>query len=235
MSTLISLRNVEVRYKKAGNIFSKSKYFRALRDVSFDVKDGESVGIVGRNGAGKSTLLRLMSGVIRPDGGRVLNHGATVALLSLQVGFDGNLSGRDNAIISGMLQGKSKREVVSKLDAICEFSELGDFFNEPVRTYSSGMRTRLGFSISTIVSPDVLLVDEVLSVGDHSFRAKAEDAMKEKLASNQTVVLVSHSVQQIERVCDRAILIEDGINFADGSPSEIVKIYQERLPALQHG
>ena len=229
MHTLISVQNVEVRYKKAGTIFSRAKYFQALKDVSFKVKNGESVGIVGRNGAGKSTLLRLMSGVIRPDSGRVLNHGVTVALLSLQVGFDGNLSGRDNALISGMLQGKSKREVMSKLDAICEFSELGEFFNEPVRTYSSGMRTRLGFSVSNIISPDVLLVDEVLSVGDQGFRAKAEEAMKEKLSSNQTIVLVSHSVQQIERVCDRAILIEDGINFADGDPSKIVEIYQEQL------
>ena len=229
MHTQISLQSVGVRYKKAGSLFSRSKYFQALKNVSFEVKKGETLGVLGRNGAGKSTLLRLMAGAIQPDSGQVLNHGATISLLALQVGFDVNLSGQDNAIISGILQGKTRSQVKSKLGAIKEFSELGDFFNEPVRTYSTGMRARLGFSISNIISPDVLLIDEVLGVGDHGFRQKAEDIMRAKLKSNQTVVLVSHSVQQIERVCDRAILIEDKTTFAMGDPPEIIKLYRQQF------
>ncbi len=228
MQPIISLHNVNVRYKRSGNIFRRRSYYEALKDVSLDIFPGETLGIIGRNGSGKSTLLRLISGVIRPDTGSVINHGVSVSLLALQAGFDPNLSGQDNAIIGGMLQGYSRRDVLSRLDEIKDFSELGEFFYEPVRTYSSGMRARLGFSISTIISPDVLLVDEVLSVGDMSFKDKAEKTMIKKLYSRQTVVLVSHSLNQISRLCDRVVLIDDGIGYADVDPRNVIKLYEEK-------
>lgn len=229
MESIISLQEVAVIYRRRGSIFFSGTHFDALKSISLDIYPGETLGILGRNGAGKSTLLRIISGVIRPDRGRVVNRGASVALLALQVGFDSNLSGRDNTILSGILQGYSRRYVEERLDEIQEYSELGRFFLEPVRTYSSGMRARLGFSINTIISPDVLLVDEVLGVGDQHFREKAERTMATKIQSQQTIVIVSHSHQQIARLCDRAVLIEDGVSFAAGDPYDVLSIYEERL------
>ena len=150
-------------------------------------------------------------------------------MLALQAGFDVNLSGRDNAILGGILRGLSRKQVESRLDEIQEYSELGDFFFEPVRSYSTGMRARLGFSISNIIQPDVLLVDEVLGVGDQNFKKKAEMSMTQKIQSDQTVVLGTHSQAQISRLCDRAVLIEDGVSFASGEPGEVLTIYEERL------
>jgi lipopolysaccharide transport system ATP-binding protein len=229
MKPVITLQDVAVRYKRSGNLFRKKSYFDALKSVTMDIYPGETLGIIGRNGSGKSTLLRIISGVIRPDRGKLINHGASVSLLALQAGFDPNLNGWDNAILSGMLQGYSRREVEERLDEIHKYSELEYFFFEPVRTYSTGMRARLGFSITTIMSPDVLLVDEVLSVGDQHFKQKAERTMVEKIQSQQTIVLVSHSHQQIVRLCDRAVLIDEGVSFASGDPHEVLSIYEERL------
>lgn len=209
---VISLRNVAVRYKRSGNIFSKGKYHDALKLVNLDIYRGETLGVLGRNGAGKSTLLKVISGIIKPDSGSIKNNNVTVSLLALQAGFDPNLSGSDNAILAGMLQGYSRREVENRLGEIKEYSELASFFDEPVRTYSNGMRSRLGFAISTIISPDVLLIDETLSVGDKQFKAKAEATMMEKVHSDQTIVLVSHSASQISRLCDRVIVIENGVS-----------------------
>lgn len=229
MKPVISLQDVAVRYKRSGNIFRRKNYFEVLKSINLDIYPGETLGILGRNGSGKSTLLRIISGVIQPDKGKVTNHGASVSLLALQAGFDPNLNGRDNAILGGMLQGYSRQEVQARLDEIQEYSELGDFFFEPVRTYSAGMRARLGFSITTIISPDVLLVDEVLSVGDKHFKDKAERTMVAKIQSQQTVVLVTHSHQQIARLCDRAMLIDEGISYASGDPHKVISIYEERL------
>lgn len=229
MKPVITLQDVAVRYKRSGNLFRKKSYYEALKSINLDIYPGETLGILGRNGSGKSTLLRIISGVIRPDRGRITNHGASVSLLALQAGFDPNLNGSDNAILSGMLQGFSRREVQDRLNEIQEYSELGNFFFEPVRTYSTGMRARLGFSITTIMSPDVLLVDEVLSVGDQHFKQKAERTMVEKIQSQQTIVLVSHSHQQIVRLCDRAVLIDEGISYASGDPHKVLSIYEERL------
>ena len=229
MKPVITLQDVAVHYKRSGNLFRKKTYFEALKSVNLDIYPGETLGILGRNGSGKSTLLRLISGIIKPDRGSVMNNGVSVSLLALQAGFDPNLSGNDNAVFSGMLQGASRRDVQNKLNEIQEYSELGDFFFEPVRTYSTGMRARLGFSISTIISPDVLLIDEVLSVGDQHFRHKAEHTMVEKIHSQQTVVLVSHSHHQIAKLCDRAVLIDEGISYASGDPHDVLKVYEERL------
>ena len=229
MKPIISLQHVAVSYKRTGNVFRRKSYFDVLKSIDLDIFPGETLGILGRNGAGKSTLLRVISGVIRPDNGKIINYGASVSLLALQAGFDPNLTGRDNAILGGILQGYSHREVEARLDEIQEYSELGDFFYEPVRTYSTGMRARLGFSITTIISPDILLIDEVLGVGDKHFKEKAERTMVAKIQSQQTVVLVSHSHQQIARLCDRAVLIDEGVSYATGAPHEILNIYEKRL------
>jgi lipopolysaccharide transport system ATP-binding protein len=229
MKPVITLQDVAVRYKRSGNLFRKKSYFDALKSINLDVYPGETLGIIGRNGSGKSTLLRIISGIIQPNHGKIVNHGVSVSLLALQAGFDPNLNGWDNSILSGMLQGYSRREVEKRLDDIHEFSELGDFFFEPVRTYSTGMRARLGFSITTIISPDVLLIDEVLGVGDQHFRLKAERTMVLKIQSQQTVIMVSHSHQQIARLCDRAVLIDEGISYASGEPHNVLKIYEDIL------
>lgn len=202
---IISLRNVGVRYKRRGGLFQKPEYFQALKELSFDIHRGETLGVLGRNGAGKSTLLRVIAGIIQPDSGEVINHGVTVSLLALQAGFDAELPGTDNAILSGMLMGYTRRQVEERLNDIAEFSELGNFMNEPVKTYSSGMRARLGFSVAMYMTPDVLLLDEVLSVGDKHFKKKAETEMMKKLHSEQTVVLVSHSDAQVNRLCERVL------------------------------
>ena len=226
---IISLQDVAVRYKRSGNIFRKKSYYEALKSITLDIYPGETLGILGRNGSGKSTLLRLISGIIQPDHGQIINHGVSVSLLALQAGFDPNLNGHDNAILSGILQGHSRKKVENHLNEIHEYSELGDFFFEPVRTYSTGMRARLGFSITTIINPDVLLIDEALSVGDQHFKDKAEQTMHAKLRSQQTVVLVSHSHHQISRLCDRAVMIEEGVSLKSGAPDEVLKLYEEKI------
>lgn len=232
MEAIISLQDVAVRYKRSGNIFKRRSYFEALKSISLDIYPGETLGILGQNGSGKSTLLRVISGIIRPDRGKVINRNTSVSLLALHAGFDPNLSGRDNAVLGGILRGFSRCEVEEMLEEIQEYSELGDFFYEPVRTYSSGMSARLGFSISTIISPDVLLIDEVLSVGDKHFRDKAERTMISKIQSQQTVVLVTHSHEQITRLCDRAVLIEDGVSYASGDPYDVLEVYEQHLKEI---
>jgi lipopolysaccharide transport system ATP-binding protein len=229
MEPLITLQDVGVRYKCSGNVFRRATYYNALKSICFDIYPGETLGVIGKNGSGKSTILRLISDIIKPDSGHVVNRGASVSLLILQAGFNPNLNGRDNVILSGMFQGFSRKEIEVHIDEIHEYSELGDFFFEPVRTYSTGMRARLSFSISTILSPDVLLIDEVLSVGDKQFREKAERTMVSKIRSNQTVVLVTHSLAQVRRLCDRAILIDDGRSIAEGEPEKVLQLYEDRL------
>ncbi|MFP1683082.1 ABC transporter ATP-binding protein [Alloalcanivorax sp. C16-1] len=200
---VISVRDMGVRYKRAGSLFRRARYYQVFQGLNFELHRGETLGIVGRNGAGKSTLLRALAGIIQPDSGQVVNHGVSVALLALQAGFDGELPGTDNAVLSAMLLGYTRRQALDRLDQIADFAELGDFMHEPVKTYSSGMRARLGFSVAMFLSPDVLLLDEVLAVGDKAFKKKAEREMIKKMHSDQTVVLVSHSEQVIQRNCDR--------------------------------
>ncbi len=200
---VISVRDMGVRYKRAGSLFRRARYYQVFQGLNFELHQGETLGIVGRNGAGKSTLLRALAGIIQPDSGQVVNHGVSVALLALQAGFDGELPGTDNAVLSAMLLGYTRRQALDRLDQIADFAELGDFMHEPVKTYSSGMRARLGFSVAMFLSPDVLLLDEVLAVGDKAFKKKAEREMIRKMHSDQTVVFVSHSEGQVQRLCDR--------------------------------
>ncbi|MUJ28016.1 ATP-binding cassette domain-containing protein [Aliivibrio fischeri] len=221
---IIEIKNVGVTYKEHKSLFKSEKY-QALKDVSFDVYKGEILGVIGRNGAGKSTLLRLLTGIIKPNEGEVIHHTKSVALMALAAGFDSNLSGRQNTIINGMLIGYSKKEILLKIEKIKIFSELQDFYEKPVKNYSSGMRARLAFSITIYMSPDVLLIDEVLSVGDISFRQKAEQALEEKISSDITVILVSHSEALVSRLAERIVWIDGGKIRKQGLPSEIFPEY----------
>lgn len=223
---IITLSDVGLTYRKRKSFF-RHDYYQALRSVSFELLEGETLGVLGRNGSGKSTLLQLIAGIFTPDNGRIARNGATVCLLSLSVGFDPELSGRDNIIVSAMLLGASRREARDNLDRIADFSELGGFIDEPVKTYSAGMRMRLGFSIAITIHPDVLLIDEVLGVGDAHFRAKAEAVIVDKIASDQTVVLVSHSGPQVRQLCDRALWLENGTVRLQGDPASVVGRYEE--------
>lgn len=225
---IIELKNVGVTYKERKSFF-KSESYQALNDVSFDVYKGETLGIIGRNGAGKSTLLRLLAGIIKPDKGEVIHHCKSVSLMALAAGFDPNLSGRQNAMISGMLIGHTKSEMLKKLHDIKEFSELGDFFEKPVKTFSSGMRARLGFSTAMHTQPDVLLIDEVLAVGDANFKEKAETAITQKINSDITVIIVSHSEQQIKRLAERVIWVEGGYVHKADKPTIIFPEYNTNL------
>nr|WP_208598780.1 ABC transporter ATP-binding protein [Pseudomonas guguanensis] len=217
-----------MRFKLSGK-HAHQPFNEPLKGVSLDIHAGETLGVLGANGAGKSTLLKIMSGALQPDTGEVINHGVRVALLALQAGFDSNLTGRDNALFGGMLLGYTRREVTQRLDEINAYAELGDYFDEPVRNYSSGMASRLGFAISTIISPDVLLIDEVLSVGDAHFKQKAERTMLQKIASGQTVVLVSHSRGQIANLCDRCVILNDGGLIEGANLNETLKLYDQLM------
>ena len=221
---LISIQNVSIAYSiKRG--FLKWSKFTPLKSISFDLHRGETVGIIGRNGAGKSTLLRAIAGIIEPDGGCIINHGARVSLLSLGVGFMPNLSGRENAMLSGMLMGLSRTQIKNRIDAIMDFAELGDFFDQPLRNYSTGMRARLGFATAIQIDPDVLLVDEVLGVGDEEFRAKSAAAMKKLIKSEKTVILASHVIAMMKDLCDRIVWIENGFAKSTGPAESVLKEY----------
>ncbi|MEO9892501.1 ABC transporter ATP-binding protein [Aurantibacter sp.] len=234
MESIISLKNVAVSYKQNKSFFRSKKYF-ALKDITFEVYPGETLGIVGRNGAGKSTLLKLLAGIIRQDKGEVIFNTNSVSLLSLGVGFDSNLTGKDNSLISGMLLGYKKKEIERLYDEIKDFSGLGDFYDRPVKTYSSGMRSRLAFSIAIFASPDVLLVDEVLGVGDASFKEKAESVLLEKINSNMTVIIVSHSENQVSALANRVVWIDNGSVRKCGPAEEVFPEYNINVGFSSHG
>ncbi len=203
--------------------------FWALKDVSFEVKKGEHLGIVGLNGAGKSTLLKVIAGVLKPTEGSVQTKGKIVPLLELGAGFDKQYTGAENIYLYGSLLGYSKEFIASKYKEIVEFSELGDFIEVPVKNYSSGMRARLGFSIATVVKPDILILDEVLSVGDAQFRKKSEAKIQSMFDQGVTVLFVSHSLEQVKRICDRAIMLEHGTVIASGDVMDVAAVYNEKL------
>lgn len=228
----MSVRHIGVRYA-ASAFSSKGRVYEALRDVSFDLYRGESLGVIGRNGAGKSSLLRVLRGIIQPDRGEIIRYTDRISLLSLQVGFDLHLSGRDNAVLSGMLLGMKRRAIIQRLPDIEAFSELGEFFDQPLHTYSTGMRARLGFAVAVNLDTDVLLLDEVLSVGDTAFRDKSAAVMEECIRSEKTVVLVSHSPATLAKLCNRAVWIEDGISRMEGDVMPVLAAYNEYTRALQ--
>jgi lipopolysaccharide transport system ATP-binding protein len=222
-AAIIRMENVGVAFNAQLRVGSSR--FWALEDVSLTLAPGDRLGVVGRNGSGKSTLLRTIAGIITPDRGRLTRAPVSCQLLSLALGFVPHLSGRDNAILSGLMLGLRRREIVRRLPAILEFSELGDFFDQPISSYSTGMTMRLGFSVAIQVEPDVLLIDEVLAVGDAEFQQKSGDALRERIHSGTTVVFVSHGDAQVQQICNRALWIEHGRSMLEGAVDDVLRAY----------
>lgn len=234
----IEVKDLKIRYrclKKLSirkSLFSlkksKTEVFEAVKGVSFNVPEGEIMGIVGKNGSGKSTMLRAIAGIFSPDEGSVDLHGHTISLLSIGVGFQKKLTGRENIYLSGMLLGFSEEQVKEKMDEIIEFSELGDFIDKPVKTYSSGMYSKLAFSIAVILETEIILVDEVLSVGDAKFRKKSFKKMESLIADeNRTVVIVSHNSANIRKLCTSVLWLHEGKVKMIGTPEEVMPLYDE--------
>lgn len=205
----------------------KKNKFIALENISFEIKDKEVVGIIGRNGAGKSTTLGLIAQVLSPTSGKVTVNGKIAPLLELGAGFHQDLTGRENIILNGLLLGMSKSSILSKVDEIISFAELEEFIDQPIRMYSSGMTARLGFSIAIQTSPDILLIDEVLSVGDQSFQNKSKNKILEFKNKGVTIIFVSHDIDAIEKLCDKVIWIENHNVKLIGSPTEIISKYKK--------
>ncbi len=203
--------------------------FWALTDVSFEVEEGERLGILGFNGAGKSTLLKVIAGVLKPTKGKVSVQGVIAPLLELGAGFDMNYTGAENIYLYGATMGYSRKYIQERYNEIVEFSELGEFIDVPVKNYSSGMRARLGFAIATAVDPEVLILDEVLSVGDAKFRIKSENKIKSMFDKGVTVLFVSHNTAQVRRLCTKAILLDHGKIIANGEVNEVCDIYDKRV------
>ncbi len=208
---------------------SQYNEFWALKNVSFSVEKGDRVGILGLNGAGKSTLLKVISGVFKPTEGHVDKHGKMVPLLELGAGFDPQYTGKENIYLYGAMLGYTKKFIDSKYDEIVEFSELQKFMDVPVKNYSSGMKSRLGFSIATVVEPKILILDEVLSVGDAKFRKKSEKKIMSMFDSGVTVLFVSHSLEQVQRLCNKAMILEKGKLIAYGDIDPISEQYSKMI------
>ena len=199
--------------------------FTALDHVSFKVKKGETLGLIGRNGAGKSTVLKIISGILKPTEGSVVSHGNVVPMLELGSGFDMDLTGRENIFLNGAILGYSEEFLLEKYDEIVDFSELGGFIETPIRNYSSGMLARLAFSIATVVKPEILIVDEILSVGDAAFQEKSRARMMELMGGGTTVLFVSHSIEQIREMCRRVVWLEQGKGRMMGEAGEVCDVY----------
>ena len=225
---LVSVRDISVSYWLKKGVVRRKRHW-AVKDMSFDLRAGDALGIIGRNGAGKSTLLRAIAGVIRPDRGTIARYKSTVCLLSLQLGFINSLPGRENAILGGLMMGVPRREMAKKLDAVAEMSELGEFFDQPIRTYSAGMRARLGFAVAMQVDPDVMLLDEVTSVGDVAFRLKSFAILLEKLKGRRAMVFVTHHGETMRNLCNRAIWIDGGEIKSAGHPAAVVEDYHHSV------
>lgn len=204
------------------------KKFKAVNDVSFKVEEGHILGIIGKNGSGKSTMLKALAGIFSPDEGSINLHNKSVSLLSIGVGFNKSLSGRENIMLSGMLLGFSEEEIKSKMNEIIEFAELGQFIDMPVKTYSSGMFSKLAFSITAILETDIMLIDEVLSVGDQKFKKKSYAKMKSLISDRKrTVVIVSHNISTLNELCDTVMWMHDGVIKMMGEPKEVLNHYVE--------
>lgn len=233
----ISVNDLHVYYRdmnrfslKKGGLKSRGsgKIFKAVKGVTFEVPKGQILGICGKNGSGKSTLLRAISGIFSADKGSINLHGNSISLLSIGVGFQKQLTGYENIFLSGMLLGYSKEQIEEKVKDIIEFSELGDFIYKPVRSYSSGMYSKLAFSITAILETDIMLIDEVLSVGDIHFKEKSYNKMKELISDDKrTVVIVSHNSKTIIELCDKVIWLHEGLIKDEGEPETIMNEYEQ--------
>lgn len=222
-----SMRSFSIK-KSLWKVGQRRDYYEALKGVTFQVPKGKIVGIIGKNGSGKSTLLRTIAGVFSPDSGEIETFGKRVSLLAIGIGFQANLSGLENIYLSGLLLGFSEKEIKVRIPEIIEFSELGEFIYKPVQTYSSGMYSKLAFSITAILDTEIILIDEVLSVGDMNFRKKSYEKMKEIIEDqDKTVLIVSHSNSSILELCDDVIWIHDGLVKEYGPAKEIVESYED--------
>ncbi len=234
----IRIQNLNVCYKeltgysikrmlfKGGK--KKAPVFQALKDVSLDVKKGEILGIIGKNGSGKSTLLNTVGGIFAPDSGSIDLGGQSVSLLSIGVGFQRNMSGRENIVLNGLLLGFSEEFIRDKMEEIIAFSELGDFIDKPVRTYSKGMYSKLAFSITAFLETDIILIDEVFSVGDEHFKKKSSKKMKELISGeNRTVLIVSHSISTLRQLCTKMLWLHDGRIKMLGDTNEVLTAYEK--------
>lgn len=247
--TLITLKDITKKYnlynkkedriKEALDPMRRSFHtdFFALRNVSLSVKRGEILGIVGRNGSGKSTLLKIVSGIVTPTAGAVNVKGTVVALLELGAGFNPEFTGMENIYFYCSILGLVKREIDAIVEEIIEFSELGRFIHQPLKTYSSGMRARLGFSVSVFVDPDILIIDEVLAVGDEQFRKKCHERMQRFFRGGKTILFVSHAVESVNELCTRAVMLRGGELVAEGPTEEVTTRYEQYLYEQQraHG
>ena len=237
---MIEVRNVSMRFNMAKEKHESLKEyflaavqgklqfeeFYALRDISFDVEKGDCYGLIGLNGSGKSTLLKVISGVFKPSQGSTVVHGTIAPLIELGAGFDMDLTARENIYLNGTVLGMTPKYIDSKFDEIVEFSELRDFLDVPLKNYSSGMVSRIAFSIATVTKPDVLIADEILSVGDFLFQEKCEKRMNELMGGGTTVILVSHSIDQIERLCNRVTWLEKGRVRMTGDVQTVCDAYK---------
>lgn len=234
----IEVKDLKVRYRCLNKISikkslfhmkkSNTEVFEALHGVSFNVKPGEIVGIIGKNGSGKSTMLRAIGGIFSADEGSIDLHGHSISLLSIGVGFQKKLTGRENILLSGMILGFEESYIRERMDEIIEFSELGDFIDRPVKTYSSGMYSKLAFAITAILETEIMLIDEVLSVGDAKFKKKSFKKMKSLISDkNRTVLIVSHSIETLQKLCTRVLWLHDGNLKMDGDPKEVLAAYDE--------
>lgn len=243
MEEIISVDNVSMNFRinasrttsmkewVIGRIKGQIRYqdFYALKNVSFKVNRGEVIGIIGANGSGKSTLLKVISGIYKPTEGKVITAGRVAPMLELGSGFDYELTGEKNIFLNGAIMGYSEDLLKAKYDEIVAFSELGDFIYQPIKTYSSGMMMRLAFSVATLVEPEILIVDEILSVGDASFQEKSGKRMREMMSNGTTVLMVSHNMQSICEICQRAIWLAHGQKIADGEVGEVCAKYSEHM------
>ena len=240
MKKVIEVKNVTMKFKMSDEplnslkevfttaVKGKLKYneFLALNDISFDIYKGETIGLIGKNGAGKSTTLKVISGIIKPTSGSVITKGNIVPMLELGAGFDLELTGRENIYLNGAILGYTKEYLESKYDEIVEFAEIREFIDMPIRNYSSGMMARLAFSIASVVQPEILIVDEILSVGDAQFQEKSLKRMKELMTGGATVLFVSHNIEKIEEMCDRVVWLNKGQVMNTGEAKKVCKEYK---------
>mgnify|MGYP006138556823 FL=1 len=233
--TSIQLEGITLHFPKQRNIFAivadffkkKERRFTALSGIDLEIKQGEVVGIIGRNGSGKSTLLRVISGIYPADEGEVYAAGDISLLAGLGTGFSAHQTGRENALLYGSILGHGEEEMLAKLDEIIEFSELGSFIDEPLRTYSAGMKARLGLAVASAINPNILLIDEVLGVGDPNFREKSKKKILDMVKGASTVVVVSHSFGLMTDICDRVVLLDHGKVITQGDPQASIKAYYD--------
>lgn len=239
MKKIIEIKDVDVVFKRTTEKITslkeyfinslkqkiKKETFVALKNINIEINSGEVVGILGLNGAGKSTLLKVISGIIKPTKGKVVLSGSMAPLIELGAGFDIELTGKENIFLNGSLLGFSRKELEEKMESIVEFSELGEFIDVPLKNYSSGMYARLGFSIATIYNPDILIIDEVLSVGDFRFQEKSFNKIKEMISSGTTVLFVSHDIDKIKMLCEKVIWLEKGEIIKIGGAEQICDTY----------